>query len=142
MDGVPGRRISGLHADALAGKLGVRRRSRPVGSSEDRLRFGETLGRDFGLGALRLHMSVQVPSSASEASSAAGARSVPRSSGIGRNVPPRKTVSTAAWHTCQFPVHKSPTAPFTGFTVRPHASNNNDWNKAKTHQPKPNQNED
>jgi hypothetical protein len=47
-------------------------------------------------------------------------------SGIGRKVPPRRTVSTAAWQTCQFPVHKRPTAPFTGFTVLPQASNNKD----------------
>uniref|UniRef100_A0A803R0X1 Uncharacterized protein n=1 Tax=Cannabis sativa TaxID=3483 RepID=A0A803R0X1_CANSA len=79
-------------------------------------------------------MSVQV-TSASEASSEAAVGVVavivpvpppPRSSGSGRNVPPRSMVSTAAWHMCQFPVQSRPTAPLTGFTVRPHASNNSD----------------
>lgn len=45
---------------------------------------------------------------------------------IGRTVPPARTVSTAAWHTCQFPLDSSPTAPLTGLTVRPHASNSSD----------------
>ncbi|GMN55960.1 hypothetical protein TIFTF001_025087 [Ficus carica] len=48
----------------------------------------------------------------------------PRSSGIGRKVPPWRTVTTAACHTCQFPVQSSSTALFTGSTVLPHASNN------------------
>lgn len=50
------------------------------------------------------------------------------SSNIGRSFPPDSTVSTAAWHTCQFPAPNNPTAPCTGFTVLPHASNNSDWN--------------
>lgn len=74
-------------------------------------------------------MSVQV-TSASEASSHSGVETPLRSSGIARRVPPRRTVSIAAWHTCQFPVPSSPTAPFTGFTVRPHASYKSDRNKA------------
>ena len=137
IDGVPGRRISGLYTDTFAG---VSRRSRSVWyglfGSPDRRRFGETLGREFGLGSPRFHMLVQV-TSASETSSedGIGAPDV-RSSGIGRKVPPRRTVSTAAWHTCQLPVHKSPTAPFTGFTVLPQASNNKDWNKAEKHNQK------
>ena len=50
--------------------------------------------------------------------------------GIGRRIPPRKMVSTAASQMCQFPEERSPTAPFTGFTVLPHASNRSDWNNA------------
>ncbi|KAJ0441786.1 hypothetical protein HanIR_Chr16g0801751 [Helianthus annuus] len=49
-----------------------------------------------------------------------------KSSGMAFMVPPRRTVATADWHKCQFPVHSSPTAPFTGFTVRPQASSNRD----------------
>ncbi|KAG5526345.1 hypothetical protein RHGRI_032580 [Rhododendron griersonianum] len=62
----------------------------------------------------------------SEAPSDSSAGDTPEKSGIGRRAPPRSTVSTADWHTCQFPVHNSPTAPFTGLTVRPHASNSRD----------------
>ncbi len=40
----------------------------------------------------------------------------------GLSEPPLRTVSTAAWHNCQFPVPSSPTAPNTGFTVLPQAS--------------------
>lgn len=53
----------------------------------------------------------------------------------GRRVPPLRTVSTAVWQACQFPPESSPTAPNTGFTVRPQASYSSDWNsaaKAKT----------
>lgn len=53
-----------------------------------------------------------------------------RSGGKGRRTPPRRTVSTAAWQRCQLPEERSPTAPFTGFTVLPHASSNSDWNSA------------
>ncbi|GMN28372.1 hypothetical protein TIFTF001_041161 [Ficus carica] len=50
----------------------------------------------------------------------------PRSSGIGRKAPPWRIVTTAAsCPTCQFPVHSSSTALFTGSTVLRHASNNN-----------------
>ncbi|KAL4555847.1 hypothetical protein LXL04_038477 [Taraxacum kok-saghyz] len=48
------------------------------------------------------------------------------SSGIACILPPRSTVSTADSQTCQFPVHRRPTAPFTGFTVRPQDSNSKD----------------
>ena len=48
----------------------------------------------------------------------------------GLSVPPFSTVSTADWHTDQFPLHSKPTAPKTGFTVLPHASYSRDWNKA------------
>ena len=72
-------------------------------------------------------MSVQTVPSASEASSGVKPEPEPEtSSGIGRRVPPRRTVSTAAWQTCQFPVQSSPTAPLTGLTVRPQASNKRD----------------
>lgn len=66
--------------------------------------------------------------------------SVPNASGeipalvisvIGVRVPPARAVSTANWHTCHMPRDISPTAPSTGFTVRPHASYSKDWNKAE-----------
>lgn len=50
---------------------------------------------------------------------------------IGVRVPPARAVSTANWHTCHMPRDRSPTAPSTGFTVRPHASYSKDWNKAE-----------
>lgn len=55
----------------------------------------------------------------------------PRTPGNGWRDPPDSTVSTAAWQTCQFPVERRPTAPFTGFTVLPHASNSKLRNKAE-----------
>lgn len=44
---------------------------------------------------------------------------------------PLSTASTAAWHWAQFPDHIKPTEPSTGFTIRPHASYNNDLNIAR-----------
>lgn len=144
IDGVPGRRLTS--GGTLPVNLGVKRRSRSdccnfIADSSTLLRLvGDTLDLElenlqWELGndrSCNLDMSVQV-TSASDTSSEVGVGDPPqllRSSGTGRNVPPRRTVSTAAWQTCQFPVHKRPTAPFTGFTVRPQASYNKDWNNA------------
>ena len=139
IDGDSGRRLS-----TFCEKTGVSRRSRfgcawSFASSSDRLRLPpppqpedrELVNRQFGFGFRILHVSVQA-TSASDASSVAAAAgaSRPMSSGMGLSVPPRSTVSTAAWQTCQFPVQRSPTAPFTGFTVLPHASKSSDWNSA------------
>ena len=142
IDGDSGRRLS-----SFCKKTGVSRRSRfgccswSFASSSDRLRLPppppeedrELVNRQFVFGFRILHVSVH-PTSASDVSSAAAAAAAaasrPMSSGMGLSVPPRSTVSTAAWHTCQFPVQRSPTAPFTGFTVLPHASKSSDWNRA------------
>lgn len=140
-DGVPSRRFSLELSKSthLTVPDGIKLRPRSPAWSFDRSpskrrRFGAT-DFDLGLGSRsRFRMFVQVIS-ASEASSRSGGVRLPppeTNSGIGCNAPPRRTVWTAAWHTCQLPVHRSPTAPFTGLTVRPQASNNSDWNKAET----------
>lgn len=126
IDGLPSRRFSGkgLLLIFLPWNLGVKLRSRSAscitlaGPSGERRRFC-----DLGVGSWRANISVH-----SEASS--GSDAPPRSSGIGFNAPPRSTVSTAAWQTCQLPVQRRPTAPLTGLTVLPAASNNRDWNRA------------
>lgn len=147
IDGDPGWRFS----SPFCWKIGVNRRSRLIAAgiftkSSDRLRLTpeETLlldrvlgNRKFGFGSRILQMASVPASSASDASSdATGGAFIPVSSGKGLSVPPRRTVSTAAWHTCQFPVQRSPTAPFTGLTVLPHASNSKDWNRAEKEQSK------
>lgn len=125
IDGVPGRRwFSGkgwlLYTFWL--KPGVKLRSNIEVSSGERRRFC-IFGRMFILGSWSLNTSVQSDTSSISTDA-------PRNSEIGRNAPPRRTVSTAAWQTCQLPVHNKPTAPLTGFTVLPAASYNKDWNKA------------
>jgi hypothetical protein len=43
---------------------------------------------------------------------------------------PRRTFSTAAWQSFQFPDQSRPTEPYTGLSMRPHASYNSDRNIA------------
>ena len=43
---------------------------------------------------------------------------------------PRRTDSTAAWQSCQFPDHSKPTEPYTGLSMRPQASYRRDRNIA------------
>ncbi|GKV17257.1 hypothetical protein SLEP1_g27788 [Rubroshorea leprosula] len=98
-------------------------------NSSSIFRFGETLDLEFVnlkfefrfIVSWSFRVFVQV---ASEVSSDAGGETI--NSDNGRKVPPRRTVSTATWHTWQFPIHSSPTAPFIGFTILLHASNSKD----------------
>jgi len=138
IDGDTGRRFSTF----FCRKIGVSRRSRfgaawSFAGSSSRLRLlaEETLLWDLefvrpqaGFGCRILQMSEHATSEVSSAAAAGEVR--PMSPGRGLSVPPRSTVSTAAWQTCQFPVQRRPTAPLTGLTVLPQASNSRDWNRA------------
>lgn len=127
IDGVAGRqlRFSSLPSPGE----GVRHRSRSHDNAAAASYGAGTFHRSAAEEENPINGGEQRPSDSGGASSLWSSAARPRSV---LSVPPRRTVSTAAWQRCQLPVHIKPTAPFTGLIVRPHASNSKDLNKAAT----------